>query len=189
MTWLFYIKREHSPPAAQHCRSNIKVSFIYKSCRVKLLLLAIKLFLVLMLISCFSNCRKSNVPSVNIVLYNKPLSEIRENIQGKWKLQYGKGGICSTCKSDFSNQRYLWEFSMNDKINRTYNDSVYTDAPIQWTKDLVYYTNGDSTYVMNFYDNRRYPYNYVVDRIYNDTLILFDAYSIDAVYYYFVKSN
>lgn len=156
---------------------------------MKLLLLAIKLCFVLMIIGCFTSCKKNSIPGVNIVLYNKPLSGIREHIQGEWRLQYEKGGICSTCKNDFSNTSFIWEFGTNDKVKLTYKGSVFTDTTIKWTKDLVYFTNGDSTYVMEFYDKRGLPFTHVVDRIYNDTLILFDAYSLDAVYYYLVKSN
>lgn len=123
------------------------------------------------------------------MLYNKPLSVIQENIQGNWKLEYEKGGFCSTCINYFNNVSYLWQFNTDNKIKRIYNDSVFTDTTIKWIRDLGIYTNGDSTYIMNFYDKRGYPYNYIVDEIYNDTLILHDAYAVDAVFYHFIKSN
>jgi hypothetical protein len=141
----------------------------------------------------FSNCKKNVEPPVdksNIVLYNKPLSVIQECIKGKWKLEYEKGGICSICiNNSFRNVSYIWQFNKNNKIKRIYNDSVFTDSRIKWIRDLGTYTNGDYTYIMHFSDKRAYPYDYIVDRIYNDTLILYDAYTVDAVSYHFIKSN
>ena len=136
----------------------------------------------------FAQCKKDNT-SINITLYNKPLSTIQSNIQGNWKLQYQKGGICSTCINYFNDIEYLWEFGSSNKVKRTFNDSTFTDTTVIWVKDLGTYTNGDSTFIMNFYDKRLYPYNYIVDGIFDDTLILHDAYSADAVFYHFSKIN
>ena len=126
---------------------------------------------------------------LTITLYNKPLGTTQSYIQGKWKLEYEMGGICASCKNYFNNVNYLWQFSSGNKIKQTYNDTVFTDTTITWIRDLGFYINGDSTFVMNFYDNRGCPYNYVVDGIFNDSLQLHDNYTADPVYYHFSKSK
>src|SRR5664280_2068948 len=61
---------------------------------MKKYLMIIPLFLVIC--NCILNCKKDPKPT-NIVLYNKPLETIQQYIHGKWRLVYGKGGICGTC--------------------------------------------------------------------------------------------
>lgn len=136
------------------------------------------------LLFCFTQCNKEK-PSINITLFNKPLATIQSYIQGKWKLEYGKGGICGSCVQYFSNSYYT--FSPGHILIAT-NSVVYTDTTITWIRDLGVYTGGDSTFIMNFYDKRLYPYDYVIDGIFNDSLQLHDNGS-DPVYYHFSKSN
>jgi len=148
-----------------------------------------KLMSLLVTISfCFVGCKK-NQPTLNVILYDKPLSKIQSYIQGTWRLQYEKGGICSICVNNFANKNYFTQFGLNNKIKQTFDNNIITDTTIDWEKSWAYYINIDSTYNMNFYDKRGYPYNYVVDGIFNDTLKLHDNYSVDAVYYYFTKVN
>jgi len=138
--------------------------------------------LLLTTLFCFAQCKKEHT-ALNITLYDKPLSTIQYYIQGNWKLNYGKGGICGSCIQYYDSS--TWKF-VNNRIEETYKGSIRADTTINWTKDLGTYTNGDSTFVMNFYDKLGYPSNYVVDRIFNDTLILHDN-SSDAVFYHFTK--
>lgn len=143
-----------------------------------------------MFIFCFSHCKKENNNSnkekayLNITLYDKPLDTIRSYIQGKWNLRYEKGGICAICTQQFSN--FYWTFSANNKIEESYNGIIIADTSITWVKDIGTYINGDSTYILSFHDKQNVPWNYVVERIYNDTLILHDN-SADAVFYRFTK--
>lgn len=139
--------------------------------------------LSIVLLFCFAHCKKENVP-LNITLYNKPLKTIQASIQGKWQLRYEKGGICSTCSHQVSN--FYWTLSANNRIKESFNGIIVADTTINWVKDLGTYTNGDSTYILRCYDKQNVPWNYVVDRIYNDTLILHDN-SADAVFYHFTK--
>lgn len=135
-------------------------------------------------IFCFAQCKKEHT-ALTITLYNQPLKTIQSYIQGNWKLQYGKGGICAICVQHYDSS--FWKFNYNNKIEVSYKGAIITDTTITWIKDVGVYTNGDSTFIMNFYDKRGYPSNYVVDRIFNDTLVLHDAYSVDAVFYHFTK--
>lgn len=139
------------------------------------------------LLSVNAQCKKEhNKDPVNLTLYDKPLSVIQSNIHGKWKLHYGKGGICASCIQYYNN--VFWTFYPNNRIVQTDNNISYTDTTINWIRDIGTFTNGSLTYIMNFYDKRGNPSNYVVDGISNDTLILHDN-SSDAVFYHFKKSN
>ncbi|MBV9961481.1 MAG: hypothetical protein JO072_04470 [Parafilimonas sp.] len=140
-------------------------------------------------IFCIAQCKKDS-GYVNIILYNKPLSEIQSHIQGKWKLHYTMGGFCGTCKSDRELYNEYYEFLPNDRIRYTFQDTLLADAIINW---LRYKPNGysDSISVMEFYDKRFSPNYFEPDRIVNDTLILVspDRFTADAISYYLTKSN
>ncbi len=141
------------------------------------------LILSISILFCFAQCKKERNDST-IILYNKPLTTIQSYIQGNWKLHYGKGGICGSCIQYYDSS--FWKFTNNNEIKISYKGTIITDTIITWRRDLGTYTNGDSTFVMNFYDKQGYPSNFVVDRIFNDTLILHDN-SSDAVFYHFTK--
>lgn len=140
-----------------------------------------------LILFCFEQCKKEPVGhnSLSITLYDKPLDTIKFYIQGKWKCQYGKGGIAANMIQYYNN--YYWSFSLN-KVQKSYNGTIVSDTVIHWVKEKGTYTNGDSTFVMSFYDKQNVPWNYVVERIFNDTLILHDN-SSDAIFYHFTKSN
>lgn len=145
------------------------------------LLMPFFLFIVCL---CLSNCKKK-IDKLNIVLYNKSLFVIQKYIQGRWELIYGKGGISANNIQYYHDD--LWDFD-NNRVRILSNGNVFADTTIQWSYEMGSYTNGGYTYVMNFYDKRNVPSVYVVDRIYNDTLILHDLAS-DAVFFHFIKSN
>ena len=134
------------------------------------------------------SCRKDTIIkpqyNANITLYNKPLDVIRANILGKWKLEYEKGGICSTCINDhFKN--YIWEFTSDNKIIQTYNDTLLADSKISWLKGKDVY--GRLTYLMNFYQGI-VPIDLIVNYIHDDTLVFSDN-AADAVSYYLLRLN
>ncbi|HRP54882.1 hypothetical protein [Agriterribacter sp.] len=134
-------------------------------------------------IFCFAQCKKEN-NALNITLYDKPLGTIQSYIQGKWKLHYGKGGICGSCMQYYDSS--FWKFNHNNKIEVSYKGAIITDTTINWIKNIGTFTNGDSTFIMSFFDKLGYPANYVVDKIINDTLILHEN-TADAVFYHFTK--
>ena len=139
----------------------------------------------ILIIFCFAQCKKEH-NTLNITLYDKPLGTIQSYIQGKWQLHYGKGGICGNCIQYYNNR--FWTITTTNKIQISNNGNLTTDTTINWIKDVGTYTNGDSTFIMSFFDNLGYPANYVVDKIINDTLILHEN-AADAVFYHFTKSN
>jgi hypothetical protein len=140
------------------------------------------LFFCLLFIT--TSCRKEENSHVNIVLYDKPLETIQHYIHGKWKLAYAKGGICSTCMQECNN--CFIEFTPDNKfISNTF--AITTDTTtINWVREIRTYTNNGYTYLMTFKDKEGVPWAYVIERIYNDTLIYHDN-SADAVFYHFIK--
>ena len=124
---------------------------------------AYSVIVLILIIFCFSQCKKEHTTSTR-TLYNQPLKTIQSFIQGKWKLQYEKGGICAICINDFKKTEYLLEFNSYSEIKQTYNNTIFTDTTIIWKKDVRVYNNGDSTFIKNFYDKRGYPSNYIVDK-------------------------
>jgi len=137
---------------------------------------------------CILNCKKDDklVKPVNIVLYNQPLDTIQHYILVKWKFVYGKGGICGTC-IHYCNSCYVEFTSDNKFISNTY--AITSDTTIiHWVRDVGTYTNADSTYLMTIKDIQGVPWVYVIEQIYNDTLIYHDN-SSDAIFYHFIKSK
>lgn len=124
--------------------------------------------------------------SLTITLYDKPLDTIRAYLQGKWKCHYGKGGIINNLVRTYTD--YYSNFSANKRIWQSLNGNVITDTTINWIWGKAARVSGDSTFLMFFYDKRGYPYNYIVDGIFRDTLIIHEN-GLDGVYYYFTKSN
>lgn len=126
--------------------------------------------LLLLLLSC--NKEKIKSP-INIMLKDKPLSEIKSAIQGNWQLHYSYGGITGNIRQNFVNS--FIEFKATDSIYWNDNNNSIVADKIQWNRrrDMI----GDSTYIMSFCEMRGticYPYSWGVQGIRNDTLILYD---------------
>lgn len=133
-----------------------------------------------------AGCKKDGKTPTNIILYNKPLKTIQHYIQGKWKLVYGKGGICSTCK--YYRDNCFTEFTLDNRIISKSFIITTDTTTIRWVRDIGTYTNNDSTYLMTFKDKQGVPWVYLIEQIYNDTLIYHDN-SADAMFYHYVKAN
>lgn len=154
---------------------------------MKKLVFTIKFCFLFFVCLCFSNCKKSN-GGLNVILYNKPLSVIQEYIQGKWMLQYAKGGFCGTCISHVKNNPYML-INSNRIIFGNDSTGVVLDTTIYWIKERDIFHPLDSTFLLTYY----YPPGagpfaiaYVVDGIYNDTLKLIDD-AYDPLSYYYIK--
>lgn len=123
---------------------------------------------------------------MNITLHDKPLSTIQTYIEGKWKLNYTKGGLCGTCVWPVHNSPYTI-FSANKIVFGNDSSGVILDTTIIWKKAKgIFY---DSTYLLTYYYPAGYgPFSiaYIVDGIYSDTLKLIDDAS-DPLYYYYTK--
>jgi hypothetical protein len=117
------------------------------------------------------------------VLHDKPLKTIQQYIHGQWRLVYSKLGSgrypCDNCRV---------EFTQDDKFIS--NVLVIYDTPysITWIKDIGKHLDGDSTYLMTLGLESGYSYPFVIDKIFNDTLIFYENFD-DAYSYYCIKSK
>lgn len=129
-----------------------------------------------------SSCKKDN-QKTSIILYNKPLSTIKQYVQGNWKIVYEYGGLCGNCK--FTYNSYFIDITSNNKFVSNSFLYTYDTTTIYWVKALDIYTL-DSTYLMTFRDIHDVPWKFVIQQIYNDTLIFYDS-GYDALYYHCVR--
>jgi hypothetical protein len=118
---------------------------------------------------------------INIVLYDKTLEIIQENIQGKWKLMYAEGGICGTCIN--ACEKCTVEFTSDNRFIT--NSFIITSdtSKIKWVRDAGEYLNGDSTFIMKVFEVHGIPCEFVIDSIYNNILIYHDNAS-DPMFYH-----
>ena len=144
--------------------------------------------IAILILFCFSQCKKNHSESGTVTLYNQTLPVIQSHINGKWKLEYINGGFIANYYNSFHDENVIWQFSLGTRVIQNYNGNIYTDTTITWIRDLGVNTRNDSTYLMKFYSKNGNPYIYVVDRIFNDSLILRDN-AVDGQDYHFSKSN
>lgn len=143
------------------------------------------LLLITTIVFFMAGCKKNDTP-INIKLKNKPLPVIKEAIQGKWQLHYAYGGWTGHYRKNFTNS--FITFGENDTI--FWMDSTWrrVDTVIQWKRIQDFVDHSDSTFLMSFYDTYGYPYSWIVDGIYRDTLLLVD-YGPDGMGYYLTRKK
>jgi hypothetical protein len=129
-------------------------------------------------------CKKPT-PTLNIILYNQSLPVIQKYVSGTWKLEYTYGGIMINLHTDFHNKDYIWQIDDGIRIKQSFMGNPTADTLIDWYQINI---GADTTFVLRFYDNRLYPYNYIVWGIADDSLELKD-YSSDPVTYLFSKHD
>lgn len=160
------------------------IYLIPQSKHMKISVIPISLLLIIFLFS-FAQCKKSDT-GLNIILHDKPLNTIQSYIQGKWKLQYTFGGFAAM-KYPATHNSYII-LNPNNIIIGNDSAGVVVDTAIIWVraKDIA----GDSTYLLTYSYTPGYafPYAYIVDRIYNDTLVLSDN-AYDPISRYYTKFN
>ncbi len=142
---------------------------------------------LLIVLFCFAQCKKNKAPLIKestMQLYDKPLSTIQSYIQGKWLLRYQSGGICASCVS-WRTDTVIYQFTKSNSIVITWDGKLFADASINWIRAKDTFSN--LTFVMSFSGPGGVPYNYGIERLYNDTLIIYDAYFSDPASYHFTK--
>jgi len=142
-----------------------------------------KIYFGVFLMTCLSGCKKDNVGPTTGELYNKPLSVIKASIEGNWQLHYAIGGIGNVLQN-FDSTNWEFNFQNQDRIKQYYEGKIVTDSTITWNKGQDNYSG--QSYIMGFYDKLGYPYSYIVDGIYEDTLVMHDNYD-DAMFYHLTK--
>jgi hypothetical protein len=143
-------------------------------------ILRISLFSMISLI--IAACSKDD-PKVNIQLYDKPLSVIKANITGKWKLNYAYGGIVAQKHVDRHNSYMI--INPDHIIIGGDSTGIKVDTAIVWVRSKNIFN--DSTYLMSYkWSGYPFPEYNIVDRIKNDTLIVIQN-VYDPIYYYYTK--
>ena len=139
---------------------------------------------MIILLYFFSSCSKDKTP-LNITLYNKPLNIIQNYTKGDWLLQYVKGGFCSTCVYPETHNSYM-NLTTNKIVIGNDSAGILVDTIVTWRKVS---TNSGTTYLLSYYWSPGYgpyAYNFLINEIKNDTLIISD-YTSDPAYYYYIK--
>ena len=149
------------------------------------------IFILISILILSSQCKKAEIkdeiviPSSNIVLKDKDLAIIKGNLNGKWKLCYEQGGFCELCPPRIIDGEY-YEFKDGNRIIWTDKNLKLADSEILWKKEKDVFE--ENTFILNFVDTRSYPYSFIVDGIYNDTLLLTEN-AYDSMSYYLTRSN
>jgi len=116
-----------------------------------------------------ASCEKG-VLKQNITLKDKPLAEIKRNLQGQWQLHYERGGISGDYKYVYHNS--FIDFRPDDSLYWTVDGEEWANTKIDWKwgRDQFH----DSTYIMRFSDVWGYPISWGIKGIQEDTLVLYD---------------
>lgn len=130
-----------------------------------------------------TKCKKDHT-SLSITLYDKPLNTIQSYTNGKWRMIYLVGGFAgSRQEADPNNYLIL---SPGRIVFGTDPFGIIMDTTIHWTRAPY---NSDSTYLLDYLSSPDFPLVHakIVDRIFNDTLILIDYSSSEPYYYHYVR--
>lgn len=146
----------------------------------------------------FTNCAKDKQPvvvdiepPVTIVLYDKPLTTIKQYVQGSWKLINARGGFTYTV---YHCERCFLTINPDDTyICRRLSDKSEVDTlSIKWIKELgSFIPTYDSTYILHLYTldgSRSVGWSFIIDRIDHDTLVMHD-YNSEPIFYHYLKQT
>ncbi|MFI5123670.1 MAG: hypothetical protein ACHQDF_00010 [Chitinophagales bacterium] len=131
----------------------------------------------------FTKCKKDHT-ALSITLYDKPLSTIQSYTKGKWVMIYLQGGFSGgRLEADPGNYLIL---SPERIVFGNDATGVILDTTITWSRARF---GSDSTYLLDYLSSPDFPLvrAKVVDRIFNDTLILSDYSSSEPYYYHYIK--
>ena len=144
-----------------------------------------KLLMIIVVGLLWTDCKKHDAP-FNITLKDKPLIIIKAAIQGRWQMHYAYGGLSGHTRIDYTS-RFI-KFTDNH-ILFCDNAKSLADTLFYWKRviDIFSQLRG-SIFTMTFSDKRDYPYSWVVDGIYQDTLLLVD-YGPDPMNYYLTRKK
>jgi len=128
---------------------------------------------------CLSCKKKSQFKIEYLELYNKPLNEIRNSLNGKWQVHKTQGGFSGFDISYPKNSFVEFKFGgneANDSI-KSYNDTaIFVNNKVTWSKKYTNILISDSTYLMKYTTITVFPVETIVYKIKNDTLELRDNY-------------
>ena len=113
------------------------------------------------------------------LLRDKSLKQIKYCITGYWQMHYLEGGVFNI-REELTNS--FVDFKSNDSIYYIDQGQLTVQDKMEWKKVEDGITL-DSTYSPFFQDWRDYPYNWVIYRIKEDTLIFYEN-GIDGFIYH-----
>lgn len=116
-----------------------------------------------------------------LFLREKALNQIRHCIKGSWTLHYRFGGFSGSEKTYYS-PKPMVNFMENDSIKYFNNGSYLVKDRINWSYDSHWHT-----YAMSFKYSNGFPWDWGVEQIRQDTLVLFDL--ADDGYGYYLTKN
>ncbi len=141
---------------------------------------------VFLLFIATSGCSKK-VSRTNIILNDKPLDVILSYSQGTWKLVYIDGGFTMIRENASDSTEWLYLKLSTNRILFKNSARLTLDTTTKWDHVNVF---GDSTFVMHFADyigRTPHPETLGVNRIFNDTLILYQP-GPDGLFFHYIKS-
>jgi hypothetical protein len=141
-------------------------------------------FIFLPILFLFTKCEKDHT-ALSITLYDKPLSTIQSYTKGKWVMIYVQGGL-SGGRRDAYPGNYLILSADRIVIGNDATGITVLDTTVIWSRARY---GSDSTYLLNYLSSPDFPLVHaeVVDRIFNDTLILFEYSSSEPYYGHYIK--
>ncbi len=143
-----------------------------------------KIFIFLIFVCFLLNCDNQTLEySCNSKLKDKPLSQIRNCLQGKWKYVYATGGLTGNAKFYYNDCCFI-EFKSSDSLIIT-NTSTVRRSKIEWLEITDQFN--ERTFQMKYPYNQGY-YTRGVWGIQNDTLTLYDI-ANDGYGYILARSN
>ena len=112
-------------------------------------------------------------------MWDKPLDTIKTYIQGYWKLEYRRGGIAGDNYIDHPTKLNSYSFNQN-VVLWTVDGNTFANNNIGWvnTSNYNYHIQANTVWTMSFNDTRSIPYNFIINKIKNDTLV-FDENFLD----------
>jgi hypothetical protein len=135
----------------------------------KIQVLPVLLLLILTIL--LSQCRKE--PGLNVTLYDKTVPEIKSYIAGKWKVNFATGGIANQGQK-FYNTYIEFRFKTTDSMFYFKDNIVLVNSPIVWRKVRDIFRRTDSTYIAEYTYGTGGTLGYGIERIKNDTLLIYD---------------
>jgi hypothetical protein len=127
---------------------------------------------------CLSCKKKSQYKIEYLELYNKPLNEIRNTLNGKWKVHKKQGGFAGLEEIPI-NTFYEFKFGGNISIDsvKNYNDTiVLANNKATWNNEYTNIWISANTYILRYTDNFIFSQSKIIYVIKNDTLEIRDNY-------------
>ena len=153
---------------------------------------------------CFVNCKKTGTANiikndtiikpvdtikphipVERLLDTLPLDSLKWYINGNWKFVKTISGLGVP---SYPQNSYMYITQNQTHIKNIYDGIVYTDTSIVWNRTVADLTN-DSTWEIKFYEAQNLTPTYlVIHKSVDDTMVLYENYTLHGVTGYLLKN-